>query len=85
MQISANAIQYFGMVAGEALKLSTLFILLKNELMYIDYGRLSEELMHTDWYKIQPFINLLTISTGILLFTLTIRDKSKKILRCLIT
>ena len=53
--------------------------------MYIDYGRLSEELMHTDWYKIQPFINLLTISTGILLFTLTIRDKSKKILRCLNT
>jgi len=29
--------------------------------MYIDYGRSSEELMHTDWYKIQPFINLLTI------------------------
>lgn len=74
-------IQYFaiGMVAGEVLKLATVFILLKSELMHIDHGRLSDELMHTEWYKIQPFINLLAISAGILLFTLTIRDKSKKI------
>jgi len=72
-------LQYFSiaLIAGEVLKLLQVFILLKDELAYVDVHNLAEGIRQTYWYKMQYATNIIVLAGGVIAFAATVKNKSQ--------